>query len=74
MSVSLQQLGIDHLSSAERLELISLLWDSLAESATSSPIPDWHLQELERRRAAADADPAADVPWEEVKARLTGQP
>jgi putative addiction module component (TIGR02574 family) len=73
MSVDLQQLGIDRLSVAERLELIGRIWDSLPE-AEALPPPEWHLRELERRRAAAEADPAGGVPWEVVQARLTKRP
>jgi putative addiction module component (TIGR02574 family) len=67
MSLNPEQFGIDSLSIDERLELIALLWDSIPET----PIPEWHLRELERRRAAAEANPEAGIPWEEVKARLT---
>jgi putative addiction module component (TIGR02574 family) len=38
---------------------------------TFSP-PDWHIRELERRRAAAEADPSAGVPWEKFKRRWLG--
>lgn len=56
------------LSVAQRLDLIALLWDSIADD--DFPMPEWHRQELERRLASADADPAAAIPWEEVKRRL----
>jgi putative addiction module component (TIGR02574 family) len=71
---SLQQLGIDRLSVAERVELIGLIWDSINEAGASAPIPEWHIKELERRVAAADANPEAAIPWEVVKARLTRPP
>ncbi len=71
MSPTLQQLGIDRLSVDERLELISQIWDSLSEIPEAPPIPAWHIRELERRMASADADPKAGIPWEVVKARLT---
>ena len=70
MSQTLQQLGIDRLNTAERLELISQIWDSLPEAGGEFPMPDWHRPELERRLAAANADPGAAVPWEVVKERL----
>ncbi len=38
--------------------------------AEDLPLPDWHIREVERRRAAAEADPGAGIPWEIVKARL----
>ena len=70
MSQTLQQLGIDRLSIAERLELIGQIWDTLPEAEEGPLLPDWHRRELERRRAAAEADPGAGIPWEVVKARL----
>lgn len=70
MSQTLQQLGIDRLSSAERLDLIGQIWDSLTDDEAAATLPDWHRQELERRRASAEADPVAGIPWEVVKARL----
>jgi putative addiction module component (TIGR02574 family) len=69
MTITLQQFGIDRLTTEERLELIGLIWDSLEETALL-PIPEWHLQELERRRAAAEANPGVGTPWEVVLARL----
>jgi putative addiction module component (TIGR02574 family) len=72
VAVTLEQFGLDRLPPGERLELLELLWDSLGEG-TFSP-PEWHLRELERRRAAAEADPSAGIPWEEFKARWLGAP
>jgi putative addiction module component (TIGR02574 family) len=62
------------LSVTQRLELIGELWDSIPDSVEALPIPDWHREELERRLAAADADPEAAIPWEEVKRRLQKKP
>jgi putative addiction module component (TIGR02574 family) len=73
MSLTLEQFGIDRLSPEQRVELIGLIWDSLPEDAPFTP-PDWHLRELERRIAAADADPGAAEPWETVLTRLLRKP
>lgn len=73
MSLTLEQFGIDRLSPQQRLELIDLIWDSIPEEIPYAP-PDWHLRELERRIAAADADPAAAEPWEAVRTRLSRKP
>lgn len=54
----------------ERLDLISGVWDSIPDSLEELPIPEWHGKELERRLAAADADPDGAIPWEEVRQRL----
>jgi putative addiction module component (TIGR02574 family) len=68
MAESLSDVAIKQLSVAERLDLIGTLWDSIP--ADQFPIPEWHREELERRLAAADADPDGAVPWEEVRQRL----
>ncbi|MGL6097317.1 MAG: addiction module protein [Fimbriiglobus sp.] len=73
MSASLEQLGIDRLSPAERLELIGLIWDSITESQAPQPSPEWQRREIDRRIAAGDADPAAGIPWEIVHNRLLGR-
>lgn len=70
MSLTLKQFGIDKLSIAERLELIEKIWDSLPEQVTPAEVPEWHIRELERRRADAEANPGLGTPWEIVLARL----
>jgi len=72
MSPTLQELGIDRLSIIDRLTLISEIWDSITP-IDQMEIPESHREELDRRLAAADADPTAGKPWEEVKARLRGE-
>ena len=54
----------------QRLELIGELWDSIPESIDALPVPEWHREELERRLAAADADPDAAIPWRDVRQSL----
>lgn len=71
ISRTLQELGIDRLSNADRLRLIEEIWDSLTIGELE--IPESHLEELDRRVNAADADPAAGRPWDEVLARLRGR-
>jgi putative addiction module component (TIGR02574 family) len=70
MSITLEQFGIDQLSTPERLHLIDLLWDSIPDDVPFSP-PQWHIDELEKRLAVADANPSAVEPWESVYARLS---
>ena len=74
MQPPLPELDIEQLSVAQRLDLIALLWDSIPDSLAAMPVPEWHRLELDRRLAAAEADPQAAIPWEEVKARLWEKP
>ena len=70
MNFTLEQFGIDRLDTQQRWELIGLIWDSLPEDATFTPLA-WHLRELERRIAAAERAPDATEPSEAVLARLS---
>jgi putative addiction module component (TIGR02574 family) len=72
MSPTLQELGIDQMTPEDRLRLIGEIWDSLLREKQPAEIPESHREELDRRLAAADADPSAGSPWEEVRARLRG--
>jgi putative addiction module component (TIGR02574 family) len=49
------------------------IWDSIPDDAPFVP-PEWHLHELARRRAAAEADPGTGESWEAVYARLSKRP
>jgi putative addiction module component (TIGR02574 family) len=69
MSPNIQDLGIDRMSPEDRLRLIGEIWDTLSP-ADQLEIPESHREELDRRLAAADADPSTGSPWEEVRARL----
>ena len=70
MSQSFSELDIQQLTVPQRLDLISLLWDSIPDSPEALPMPEWHRQEIERRIAEADATPESAIPWEEVRTRL----
>jgi putative addiction module component (TIGR02574 family) len=66
MAVSIEAMGIDRLSVRERLELIEQIWDSLPQDVNPDEVPEWHLVELAKRRAEADAAPGVGKPWREV--------
>jgi putative addiction module component (TIGR02574 family) len=51
----------------ERIELLGDAWDTIAASPQDVPIPEWHVQELERR--LAEPDPQF-LPWAQVRERL----
>jgi len=66
MPVNIEALGIDRLSVGERLELIEQIWNSLPDQVDPAEVPAWHLAELARRRAEAEARPGLGKPWREV--------
>jgi putative addiction module component (TIGR02574 family) len=70
MPVTIQSLGIDKLSVVERLDLIEQIWASLPDQVQLEEIPPWHLVELSKRLAEAEAAPGAGQPWREALAEL----
>jgi len=69
MSSLLNALGIDRLSTDERLRLVEEIWDSLGTEASEALPTEAQKRELDRRCTALDADPGAVTPWEAVEAR-----
>ena len=59
---------IGSLSTAEKLLLVEDLWDSIAADAAPLPVPQSHLDELERRWERFAASPGDVVSLEELKA------
>lgn len=53
MDVSIEGLGIDRLTVADRLELIEQIWNSLPPETDPQDVPDWHRAELAKRRDQA---------------------
>lgn len=50
----------------EKLELISVLWESIDSSGQKIEMPDSLVAELDRRKAAAERDPSSLVDWETI--------
>jgi putative addiction module component (TIGR02574 family) len=69
MTRSLKELGLDHLSAEDRLEIAEAIWESVAREVETAPLPPAQREELERRLADSIARPAAVIPWEQIKAR-----
>ena len=53
----------------ERIALLGEAWDAIAATPADVPIPEWHVQELERRLATPGPQ---FVSWEDVRSRLRG--
>ena len=58
------------LSTAERLELIEELWESISDDDGALALTPEQREDLRRRVAEADADPDGGAPWDEVRERI----
>jgi putative addiction module component (TIGR02574 family) len=65
--------SIFDLSPAEKLQLVEDLWDDIASAPETVPLHDWQKQELARRKANLQRDPASATDWESVKRHARGQ-
>jgi len=66
-SVALNELMA--LTVPQKLALMGALWDSM-DSSEALSMSDSLVEELDRRKAAAERDPSSLVPWETIKHRL----
>lgn len=73
MTPTMKSLGIDQFSVAQRILLVEEIRDSIAADMEQLPLTQAQKQDLERRRAAYEADRTAGSCWEDVKSRLRGQ-
>ena len=62
--------GFDELSIEEKVDYVQSLWDRIAVRPEDVPVPDWHLQVIEERLAAHEADPTAARPLEGVREEI----
>jgi putative addiction module component (TIGR02574 family) len=58
------------LSVAERLQLVEDIWDSIATTSDNLPLTAAQEEELDRRIAAYEQNPAEGLPWDEFKQTL----
>jgi putative addiction module component (TIGR02574 family) len=62
---SLRQLPI-----AEKLRVVEVLWEDIASSTESLPLPAWLRDEVEQRLAEYDKEPTAALTREELWQRV----
>ena len=53
-----------------RLDLVTMIWDSILEDEAQIALTDAQKAELDRRLAAHAAEPDRGASWQEVKAKL----
>jgi putative addiction module component (TIGR02574 family) len=68
MTVNIEELR--PLPPEEKLRLIALLWDDLAETDQEIPLPAWIDEEAQRRREEMINDPTRSVSHEEMWQRV----
>ena len=62
--------GFDELSVDEKIDYLQSLWDRIAATPQTIPVPDWHREILDERLKDLEADPDAGDSWEVVQERL----
>lgn len=58
---------------AERLQLVSDIWDGIADAPDALELTDEDKKLIDERLAARLQDPGAGSPWREVYARITAR-
>ncbi len=65
--------SVFELSLSEKLQLVEDLWDDIAATPEAIPVHDWQKEELDRRKANLQANPASGLTWEAVQRRVRQQ-
>ena len=68
MSVAIEELL--ELSIPDKLDVLERLWDSITADPKQVAIPEWHLEELDRREEELQRNPQTGTDWKAVKQRL----
>ncbi len=55
---------------AERIAFVEAIWDSVVAESAAVPVTAEQRTELDRRLAALEADPDAELPWAGVLSAL----
>ncbi len=61
---------VDQMSVTEKLQAISLIWDSLGDTPDQIPVPDWQRDELKRRGELLDSGESTVSDWDEAEKRF----
>lgn len=62
--------GFDELSVDEKIDYLQSLWDRIAATPETVPVPEWHRQVLDQRLKALEANPESGDSWDVVQERL----
>lgn len=61
---------INEMSVSQKLEAISLIWDSLASDPNSIPVPDWQRDELAKRTERLESGETTISDWDDAEKRF----
>ncbi len=70
MSVAEIKEELSRLTSAERVELMNVIWDSLDAKAQENESPAWHEEELRRRSEEVASGKAEFTKWEDAQSEV----
>ncbi|MCF3651045.1 addiction module protein [Synoicihabitans lomoniglobus] len=62
---------LSRLTPAEKIELVQEIWDEIAANPDTLPIPQWHIDELNKRSETQSSDQGRS--WEEVRDDILGR-
>lgn len=68
--MTMKDLGIDRLTTEQKIALAQEIWDSLEADRPPSRLTDAQRAELWRRDAEMDAHPEIGLTWEQVRAEM----
>ena len=61
---------LEHLSIPEKILLVEDIWDSIAADESKVPVPESHIEELEKRHKRYLSDPGKLLTLEELQTRI----
>jgi putative addiction module component (TIGR02574 family) len=70
MSIDITELT--NLPVAEKLRIVELLWDNIADSEEPLVLKPWQLEEMNRRQTEIEADPSILIDEDELWRRVDG--
>jgi len=61
---------VNEMTVSEKLQALSIIWDSLSEDPDSIPAPKWQREELEKRAQRLESGEATVSDWDEAEKRF----
>jgi putative addiction module component (TIGR02574 family) len=74
MSPTMKDLGIDRLTTDQRVDLALEIWQSLGDARLPSRLTAEQRAELSRRDAGINANPGIALTWQQIRASVETKP